>query len=199
MDWQSTAYHTGISQMSKCVQVLSGTLPKRGMLLQYIKSGEMRHIKKPLCIAKSRKNFALVKANIWIKAWEMDVEMGQINLGPWESRTACLKEGEHNRRLRQDRHLVAGWHQKFHGGSALQKRQGVLWSFQDYKNISENINLNICKHHCGLVVLGLRVRFIINMGKNTEHIQRKGEITCSNLSNSAKSYMIWLLGVSWSE
>lgn len=64
MDWQITPYHTGISQMSKCVQVLSGTLPKRGMLLQYIKSGKIRHIKNPLCIAKSRKNFAFVKANI---------------------------------------------------------------------------------------------------------------------------------------
>lgn len=64
MDWQITTYHTGVSQMSKCVQVLSGTFPKRGMLLQCIKSGEIRHVKRTLGIAKSRKNFAFVKANI---------------------------------------------------------------------------------------------------------------------------------------
>lgn len=94
--------------------------------------------------------------------------MRQIHLGPSESRTVCLKQEGDNQRLRQDRCLAAGSHQKFHDGFAFQKRpigREVLWSFQDYKNMSENLDSSIYKYHCGLVVLGLKVRFTEKYGQ----------------------------------
>lgn len=98
----------------------------------------------------------------------MDVEMGQIQLGPWENWAVCLELGGDNHRLRQDRGLELGWHQKFHGGSALQNRpfgQGVLWSFQDYRNVSENLDSNISKCLYRLAVPGLKVRVTIKHGQ----------------------------------
>lgn len=156
-------YHTGISQMSKYVQVLSGTFPKRGTLLQCIRSGDIRHVNRTPCISKSRKNFKKhifdFKHERWMLKW------GKYTWVPEKvGLSVFLKQGEDNQRLRQDRRLAAGWHQKFHDVSPLQKRplgQGILWSFQDYRNMSENLDSNICKYHCGLVILGLKVRFTI--------------------------------------
>lgn len=80
----------------------------------------------------------------WILKW------GKYTWAPEKvGLSVCLKQGEDNQRLRQDRRLAGGWHQKFHDGSALQKRhlgQGVLWSFQDYKSMSEYFDSNICKY-----------------------------------------------------
>lgn len=64
MNWQITAYHAGISQISKYVQVLSGMFPKSRKLLQCKRSREIICIKRTLCIAKSRKSFSFVKASI---------------------------------------------------------------------------------------------------------------------------------------
>lgn len=55
MDWQITASHTGILQMSKQRFFLGNS--QRGTKLPQSRSGQIRHAKRSLCSDKHRENF----------------------------------------------------------------------------------------------------------------------------------------------
>lgn len=92
------------------------------------------------------------------------MKWGKYSWAP-EKAGLCLQLGGDNQRSRQDRGLEHGWNQKFHGGSALQNRPFGRGSFQDCKNVSENLDSNISKRRFRLAGLNLKVRVTIKHGQ----------------------------------
>lgn len=90
MNWQITTYHPGISQISKCIQVLSGMFPKRGKLLQCMRSREIMCIKRTLCAAKSRETLHLLKQIFNFKHERWTLKWGKYT---WTHEKAGLSVG----------------------------------------------------------------------------------------------------------
>lgn len=93
MDWQITTYCIGISQTSKCVQVLSETFPKRGMLLQRIRVKKLDKQKEPCALPSLGKTLPLLKQIFYFKHERGMLKWDKHTWAP-EKAGLCLSEGK---------------------------------------------------------------------------------------------------------